>query len=70
MTFSITARRKSWIRDWDADSSAQAKVAAISFKGINLFGEGLKMYLTEDKDKKKVLPSKKKNTRFKWDFLN
>lgn len=60
MAYSVTARRNTWLRCWEADPSAQTKLAAVPFTGFHLFGEVLDRYLVEDKDKKKVLPSKKK----------
>ncbi|KAL8180343.1 UNVERIFIED_CONTAM: hypothetical protein K2H54_021265 [Gekko kuhli] len=33
-----------------SESSAQAKESSGPFKGLNLFGEGLNRYLTEDKE--------------------
>lgn len=63
MAYSVAARRNTWLRCWEADPSAQTKLAAVPFLGFNLFGDALERYLVEDKDKKKVLPSKKKEHR-------
>lgn len=57
MAENIVARRNTWQCSWEVDLSAQAKVASIPFKDMQLFGEGVEWYLMEDKDKKKVLPS-------------
>lgn len=60
MAYSVAARRNTWLRCWEADPSAQTKLAAVPFTGIHLFGDTLERYLVEDKDKKKVLPSRRK----------
>lgn len=39
---------------------AHARVAAVPFNGTDLFRDILDHYLIEDKDKKKVLPSRRK----------
>lgn len=63
MDYSVAARHRSWLRCWEADSSTQAKVAAVPFRGVNLFGDAFDHYLIKDKNKKKVLPSIKKEDK-------
>lgn len=65
---SVSARRNVWLRSWEADPSAQAKLAAVPFKGEELFGDTLDRYLVENKDKKKVLPSKRKEGKTRRRF--
>lgn len=59
MASSVITRCNTWLRSWEADPLAQARVTVVPFKGRNPFSEGSDKYLFEDKDKKKVLPSKK-----------
>lgn len=60
MAFSVVARHNTWFRNWEAVLSARARVAVVPFKGYSVFGGALEHCLIEDKDKKKVFPSKKK----------
>ncbi|XP_054830377.1 uncharacterized protein LOC129326238 [Eublepharis macularius] len=65
MGFNVTARHNTWLRNWDVDPQARSRVAAIPFSGSKLFGEALDRYLVEDTEKKKVLPSRKKDVKYK-----
>lgn len=64
MAYSVIARHNTW----DADPSAETKVAAVPFKGMSLFGDALDCCLVENKDKKKVLPSKRKDSKTRKHF--
>lgn len=41
MADSVAARWSTWLRGWEADPSAQTKLAVVPFKGVNLFGDAL-----------------------------
>lgn len=70
MSYNVIARQNTWLRNWEVDSSAQAKVSAVAFRGVNLFGHTLDCCLIEDKDKKKVLPSKRKESKSRKCFCS
>lgn len=55
MAFSMAAMSNTWLRNWNVDPSVQAKVAAVPFRSIILFWEGLGKYLVSDKEKKVFL---------------
>lgn len=50
-----------WLRNWDGDTGSQSKLANFPFEGEKLFGSALELLLVESKDKRKVLPSAKKD---------
>lgn len=62
----VAARRLFWLRNWKADTKHKWRVAAAPYTKGQLFGESLSSYLTENKDKKKVLAhvTKKSGKRF------
>lgn len=63
MAAMMTVRRHTWLKGWEADPAARSKVISIPFRGSLLLWEGLDHYLVEDKDKRKALPSRKKDSK-------
>lgn len=57
----VAARRSVWLRRWEVDQGSQSRLAAFPFAGDKLFGQTLDPLLVENKDKKKVLPTIKKD---------
>ncbi|XP_060543266.1 uncharacterized protein LOC132710656 [Pantherophis guttatus] len=51
----VTARRLLYLRHWQADARHKWRLASVPFKGTKLFGDALDPFLTETRDKKKVL---------------
>lgn len=51
----VTARRLTWLRHWQADARHKWKLASVPFGGSRLFGDALDPFLTETRDKRKVL---------------
>lgn len=60
MATGVVARRNVWLRHWQGDAGSAARLVSSSFKGEKLVGESLEPLLVEDKDKRKVLVSTKK----------
>ncbi|KAL8190516.1 UNVERIFIED_CONTAM: hypothetical protein K2H54_055235 [Gekko kuhli] len=60
MASNIMACRNSWLHDWEVDSTTQAQVASVLFKGFSLFGGAMDKSLVEDEDNKKTLPDARK----------
>lgn len=55
MASSVSARRMLWLKHWHADARSKWRLASAPYQGGKLFGEALSPYLTENKDKRKVL---------------
>lgn len=68
MASRVTAKCNTWLRNWEVDPLAQAKVAGVPFRGISLLGEGTDKNLVEDKDKKKALQSRKEDGKHRKCF--
>lgn len=68
MGLSVMARRHIWLRNWQGDPLSSSRVVNLSFKGEKLFGKDLEPLLVEDSEKRKVLPSKKVQTKKSYPF--
>lgn len=53
---SVSACHLVWLRHWQADTWHMWHLTLVTFTGSKLFGEPLEAFLTETKDKKKILP--------------
>lgn len=60
MATNVLARRHIWLRHWKGDLASYSRIVNLPFKGERLFGEDLEPMLIEDANKRKVLPSNKK----------
>lgn len=60
MATGVVARRNVWLSQWQGDAGSATRLVSSPFKGQKLFGESLEPLLVEDKDKRKVLLSSKK----------
>lgn len=56
----IVARCKVCLWNWEVDEGCQIRLVGVPFHGSKLFGQALDPILIENKDKRKVLPSGKK----------
>lgn len=61
MASNVVARRSVWLRHWEVDQGSQSRLAAFPFMGEKLFGQTLDPLLVENKDKRKVLPTNKRD---------
>lgn len=57
----MVTRRNVWLRHWDVDQGSQSRLLAFPFRGEKLFGQTLDPLLVESKDKRKVLPTNKRD---------
>lgn len=57
MASSVTSRRLLWLKPWQADIRTKWRLVTSPYRGGQLFGTPLDPYMTESKDKRKVLSS-------------
>ncbi|XP_029140291.1 dedicator of cytokinesis protein 1 [Protobothrops mucrosquamatus] len=69
MASNITGRRMLWLKHWQADAKSKWKLAAAPYQGSKLFGDSLNPYLTENKDKRKVLKDLLKRQNKRWSLF-
>uniref|UniRef100_A0ACB8EY80 Uncharacterized protein n=1 Tax=Sphaerodactylus townsendi TaxID=933632 RepID=A0ACB8EY80_9SAUR len=61
MASSVATRRLLWLRAWQTDWRSKAMVSECAFQGEKLFGEDLKEFLVDPKEKPKHLPKPSRN---------
>ncbi|KAK9392568.1 hypothetical protein NXF25_017412 [Crotalus adamanteus] len=66
----ISARRLLWLRNWRADTKAKWRLASKPYTGGQLFGKALEPYLTEGKDKRKILVNTSRRGDRRWGNLS